>query len=80
MSKKCPHNNCTGLIDIRHIESHAESYGGSISKVLCEKCGRGVNVLSTVKIRVDLIPYVGPATTGDWGGDIPASTELSLTK
>lgn len=70
---KCPHKGCTGKIDTTIMVTHAESYGGSVNKVLCPKCERGVRVVSEVVVKLHSVPYVGPATTGTWGGDIPAS-------
>lgn len=69
---KCPHDNCNGKIDTGLIEQHAHCYGGSVSLVECPKCRRGVRVGSYVSIKLESEVYEGPATTGTWGGDIPA--------
>lgn len=75
---KCPHNKCTGKIDTTIMKIHAESYGGSISKVVCPKCKRGVEVLSEVVVKFAAQPYYGPATHGSWGGDIPENLPVKM--
>lgn len=70
---RCPHEGCSGKIEVDLIVRHAESYGGSRSLVLCPKCNKGVTIHSSVKINLTAEPYKGPKTYATWGGDIPAS-------